>query len=255
MKIRFTILLMLASSLLHAESWDRNLYQFGTFLRSSVSTSTTMGVNSDGSVNVSGSSSTFKSTIYYGESLPEGTNTLGEVILSTTTLFTSADGDSLVFLDHHDDVAHQGYIFHAAERFVNVPNNGYATLFFVVGSTMNAEVYFNVQTEGKAYINGYSLPVVTSSGTLFDVLGSKNFVDYQNATAKVYRDAVVLSSGSLVLLDVVFAGEGPKTVGASTTEPVPWICNAGAYFLMTVQNLGGSAKDIMLRIYWIEEPV
>ena len=168
--------------------------------------------------------------------------------------YEGVEGDCLTFMDHHNNTAHKGYVFEASHRFVDVANDGYAKMFFVLGSTMNAEVLFDISSEGNSYIDGYSLTTVSSSGTLMTHTG-KNFVTYKTPSAKAYYDPNVVSSGSLVFQDIIFGGTGLRTAGSSASEPIRWICNAGAYFMLVVQNKGGAAKDILIRAFWTEEPL
>jgi len=202
----------------------------------------------------------FLTTISYAEfgtkvsgktQIKEGNNTIGSVILSTATAFKSTSFNSLVVDNLVDSYNQQGKYFEASHLFQDVPDNGYIHFYWVNSSTVVSHVKFNIDAEGKAYITGYKNPVVASSGTLYTTT-TKNFGVNNSPSDKVYYNPTVTSSGTALFYDVVWGGGGPKSVGEANEESTEWITPAGSYFMGVVQNKGGAAKDINIRIFWYE---
>ena len=180
-------------------------------------------------------------TYFNKQIITDGTNDV-DVISNGVNSFVTIDADLAI--------AENGYTFEASTVALAVANEGFLKVYVVIGSS-NARVSFDVGSEGKALVKGYSLTTVSDSGSAM-LTTSKNFINQKVNTLNAYYDPVITSSGTPVFIGQIFGGEGPKTVGASATEPRPWFCNANASFLLTIQNTAGSAKDIVFRMFWIE---
>lgn len=187
------------------------------------------------------------------------------IILCSVSIFAS--NGSVFYLDNFEDKVnlaniqyqdsfltkvYRGEAFISSHIFTSVANNGFATFMFSGLSSKSVLSTYSVTSEGKAYLRLYVEPTVTSSGTENLPRVKLNGEADNFPEMAVYRAPVVSSKGTMVYSQIIPGGSLPNSVGASTAFGLTALLNPEFTYLLEVQNVSGTAKDIGIILEWVE---
>ena len=107
-----------------------------------------------------------------------------------------------------------------------------------------------VASEGKAYLDMHTQVTVSVAGT--DLYQTQKFAGSPNTSVANTEYNGTYTGGTLLYQFLVPGGSGPQTVGGQTTDAELAMAIPGVNVLITLTNKAGAAKDMAMRIVWID---
>jgi len=109
-----------------------------------------------------------------------------------------------------------------------------------------------VAAEGKAYLDMYGQITVDTPGTAMAQVQKFSGSSKTSVADTEYNGTYTYSAPHLVYQALIPGGSGAKTVGGQATDAELAMAIPGRNVLIVVTNKGGAAKDISVRIVWID---
>ena len=161
---------------------------------------------------------------------------------------------ALVVIQEEHHQAHLGKEFRSVATFPALANGATAYVLIKTSTTCDLHLHISYNVGGNAFINLSSAPVFTSSGTelIYGNLNQEHFADLKPCS-QIWRGAGVTDIGGLIIDEAfIEGGTGPQSAGSSGAGAVEWILDNGEYYLISVRNEAGSAKNLSVVMQWYE---
>lgn len=149
----------------------------------------------------------------------------------------------------------EGVSFGTSVRQVNVADDGTLNMLLLNPSDSDKALCWLVletASEGKTYLDLYGDVVTNATGTA--ALKINKHAGSSTATvARVeYNGSYIFTSANLMHETVIPGGTGPHSLGGGTVDAEIAIGDPGHNVLVQLTNKGGAAKDMSLRIVWMD---
>ena len=109
-----------------------------------------------------------------------------------------------------------------------------------------------VAAEGKAYLDMYGQITIDTPGTAMTQVQKLSGSSNTSVADTEYNGAYTYSAPHLIYQALIPGGSGVKTVGGQATDAELAMAIPGRNVLIILTNKGGAAKDMSLRIVWID---
>ena len=109
-----------------------------------------------------------------------------------------------------------------------------------------------VAAEGKAYLDMYGQVTVDTPGTALSQVQKLSGSPNTSVADTEYNGVYTYGAPNHIYTFLIPGGSGPKSVGGQATDAELAMAIPGCNVLITLTNKGGAAKDMSLRIVWID---
>jgi hypothetical protein len=109
-----------------------------------------------------------------------------------------------------------------------------------------------IASEGKAYVDMYGQVTVDTPGTALTQVQKFSGSPKASVADTEYNGAYSYTAPHCIYQALLPGGSGPKSIGGSATDAELAIAIPGRNVLIVLTNKAGSAKDMSLRIVWID---
>jgi hypothetical protein len=109
-----------------------------------------------------------------------------------------------------------------------------------------------VASEGKAYLDMYGQVTVDTPGTAMGQTQKLSGSSNTSVADSEYDGAYTYSAANLVHSSLIPGGSGPNSVGGQATDAELAMAIPGRNILVVLTNKAGSAKDMSIRIVWLD---
>lgn len=155
-------------------------------------------------------------------------------------------------ISHDENMIHEGKMFSTSYLFTAVTDNDYARLRIINDANHELHFSFAVETEAKVYIKFYEDTTYTVDGTEVDSFNSKR--SSGNTTgATVYHTPTIDNIGTEIRTGLQGTAGKFVEAGGADGSKTERMLNVSTDYLIAVQNKGGAAKDIVIRIRFGED--
>lgn len=178
----------------------------------------------------------------------------GRVLKSDGTILEIADilfsiydivgNPSLVTLDEPHDQIHDGNYYTVSNNYIGVTNNSYADFHILTGSKA-VHSTFTVVSLGEAITDLYRGTTYTNAGTPVPVFNN-NEISSNVAIFTAKSHPVINVLGTNIFESLINGGTGAASVGGIQSYRIERILAHNQDYLLRVQNISGSSKDICI---------
>lgn len=109
-----------------------------------------------------------------------------------------------------------------------------------------------VASEGKAYLDMYGQVVVDTPGTALTQVQKLSGSSKTSVADTEYNGTYTYGAPNRIYSFLIPGGSGAKTVGGQATDAELAMAIPGRNVLIVMTNKGGAAKDMSMRIVWID---
>ncbi len=177
---------------------------------------------------------------------PQGPFSLNRIGIQRNLIDFLGAQISITF-NHHE--IHDGNFYGFGFTVLNVANDGFADLHFVLGA--NSFHYgVRIVPEGKALGFIYRATTYTNAGTSIPVTNN-SCVCSNTAALTAFHTPTINAIGDLLTAGqgiLIPGGLGPQSIGADIKTDEERIGAASGDYLIRVQNKSGLAKDITIQV-------
>lgn len=167
----------------------------------------------------------------------------------------SEDGEIVVTTDFHEYV-HEGKLWTLNFRDTGIANNGISYVRIKTGAK-KLHVVIDFGNGGDGLFKTYSGTTYNANGTLAD--GVKMTVFNRNPSmavpllATAYYNPTINVLGTVRGLRMIYGGNGGTAIGSTGTKGIESVISANSEFLISVQNLAGTAQPSSIVVEMYEE--
>lgn len=145
-------------------------------------------------------------------------------------------------IDPVHQAVHERGMYTVSKTFKAVANNAFVDFHIVPPAGYEAHTRISIVTEGKVYFTSYVGTTYTAEGTVYIPFNRASNGDATTATVKFGTTPNVL--GTLRGDDMINGGTGGNSAGGSLNQDIESIVAPLDDFLLRVQNVAGTTKDI-----------
>lgn len=148
-----------------------------------------------------------------------------------------------------------GRSFACSIRVANVANDG--TLKVLLSNPADSIknicwIALVIASEGKAYVDMYGQVTVDTPGTALPQVQKFSGSSNTSVADTEYNGTYTYGDPNNIYQSLVPGGSGPKSIGGAASDAELAIAIPGRNVLIVLTNKAGSAKDMSMRIVWVD---
>jgi len=152
--------------------------------------------------------------------------------------------------------AHDQALFTMSQLNLAVADDAFVNYLIIPDADLFIHTAFDITAEGKAYLKLFEAPTTSANGVAVTISNNNRATAVPTTTVGIFKGPTKSADGTLLYEGLVPGGTGNKTVGGSSSGLVrggaEWVLAKGVKYLVTIENKGGSAKDIEMAMSFYE---
>ena len=151
---------------------------------------------------------------------------------------------------------HTGESFEVGHYILSLADDGFLNILIQVGSDKELHLTHSVEASGDAIFDILEGTTFSAAGTALTAYNDRRRGTPASSTATFTHTPTITLAGTVIIPQhYIFGGTGPKSGGAGVSDRAEIILKVDTDYLLRLQNVAGSAKNVSSRVTFYEASV